>query len=64
MVVVDHFKQINDKNGEQVSDETVKAIASNIESELPEDATLGRLDGEEFAALLPLVTTDQGVNIG
>jgi diguanylate cyclase (GGDEF)-like protein len=63
MIDVDHFKQINDSHGHQVGDETLKAIASTIESVLPEDAILGRLGGEEFAVLLPSADPDKGVHI-
>jgi diguanylate cyclase (GGDEF)-like protein len=53
MIDVDHFKQVNDRFGHAGGDRVLAAVAGALRDELPGDAILGRLGGEEFAALLP-----------
>ncbi|SFU78280.1 diguanylate cyclase (GGDEF) domain-containing protein [Methylobacterium sp. 174MFSha1.1] len=53
MVDVDHFKQVNDRFGHAGGDRVLAAVAAALQAELPRDAILGRLGGEEFAVLLP-----------
>ena len=50
----DHFKRINDQWGHGAGDETLIAIAAHLRGTLRSDDILGRLGGEEFAALLPV----------
>ncbi|MCA0996570.1 putative bifunctional diguanylate cyclase/phosphodiesterase [Alloyangia pacifica] len=51
---VDHFKDINDLHGHQFGDIYLRAIAGALSSSLPADARIGRIGGDEFAALLRL----------
>ncbi|MGX7704628.1 diguanylate cyclase [Methylobacterium sp. Gmos1] len=53
MIDVDHFKQVNDRFGHAGGDRVLAAVAGALRDGLPGDAILGRLGGEEFAALLP-----------
>jgi len=53
MIDADHFKQINDKYGHAVGDETLKAIAQTTQSLLRKVDFFGRIGGEEFLAFLP-----------
>ncbi len=53
MIDVDHFKQVNDRFGHARGDRVLAAVAAVLQAELPRDALLGRLGGEEFAMLLP-----------
>lgn len=53
MVDVDRFKSINDTFGHAVGDLALKALVETLLRELRELDALGRLGGEEFAALLP-----------
>ncbi|MBX6386901.1 MAG: diguanylate cyclase [Microbispora sp.] len=50
---LDHFKQINDRFGHAVGDRVLRLFAAVARAELAPGDVLGRLGGEEFAALLP-----------
>ncbi len=53
MIDIDHFKRINDRYGHQTGDDSLRACATSIAGALRDADILGRLGGEEFAALLP-----------
>ncbi len=57
MLDLDHFKQINDTHGHQVGDQVLSSLGQVLSRELREVDIVGRLGGEEFAALL--AQTDQ-----
>ena len=57
MLDIDHFKQINDRHGHKVGDTVLKAVADLSQATFRDVDIVGRLGGEEFAALLP--ETDQ-----
>ncbi|SDG88086.1 PAS domain S-box-containing protein/diguanylate cyclase (GGDEF) domain-containing protein [Roseospirillum parvum] len=50
---IDHFKQINDTHGHATGDLALKAFVAACEETLRGGDALGRMGGEEFAALLP-----------
>jgi len=52
MIDLDHFKQINDRWGHATGDEVLKVFASLMRAELRDDDIVGRVGGEEFAAVL------------
>jgi diguanylate cyclase (GGDEF)-like protein len=52
IVDADHFKLINDTYGHQAGDAALQRIAKILSTGLPQGASVGRLDGEEFAVLL------------
>jgi two-component system, cell cycle response regulator len=53
MVDIDHFKQVNDTYGHAAGDAVLAAVAGTLRDRLREEDWVGRLGGEEFAALLP-----------
>ncbi len=53
MLDIDHFKQINDTYGHQAGDIVLKSLAMTIQEVLRNVDIIGRLGGEEFAAVLP-----------
>ena len=53
MFDLDHFKSINDHFGHDVGDDALKAFAETAGNNMRTNDVLGRLGGEEFAAILP-----------
>ena len=53
MIDADHFKQINDQHGHAFGDEVLRHLARVLGTALRQRDRLGRLGGEEFAAVLP-----------
>jgi len=53
MIDVDHFKSVNDTYGHRVGDSVLQFLAKLLLSNLRTVDSLGRIGGEEFAALLP-----------
>ena len=48
-VQMQRFKAVNDRHGYDVGDELLRRIASCVRQELPADAIIARLSGDEFA---------------
>lgn len=59
MIDADEFKVINDTHGHMVGDEALKAMAAAIGRTLRSRDLLGRMGGEEFAAILPAATLSE-----
>jgi diguanylate cyclase (GGDEF)-like protein len=53
MLDLDHFKNINDRNGHQAGDMVLKKFVQVCHGLLREVDVMGRLGGEEFAIMLP-----------
>lgn len=53
IIDVDHFKQFNDTYGHAVGDAVLQRLADVLQAQLRGADLIGRLGGEEFAALLP-----------
>jgi diguanylate cyclase (GGDEF)-like protein len=53
VVDLDHFKSVNEVHGHLAGDTVLRAATDLIRRALPGSAIAGRLDGDEFALLLP-----------
>jgi diguanylate cyclase (GGDEF)-like protein len=53
MFDLDHFKSINDRFGHEIGDEALQAFAATASTNMRLHDVVGRLGGEEFAAILP-----------
>ena len=60
MMDIDHFKRINDSYGHPVGDAVLQHAAEVIRSSLRQTDSAGRLGGEEFGAVLPAITLQDG----
>lgn len=53
MFDLDHFKSINDRFGHEAGDDALQAFAATVSTNMRLHDIVGRLGGEEFAAILP-----------
>ncbi|MEI9805465.1 MAG: GGDEF domain-containing protein [Pseudolabrys sp.] len=53
MFDLDHFKSINDRFGHGVGDTVLKVFAQSVQKSMRASDVIGRLGGEEFAAIVP-----------
>jgi diguanylate cyclase (GGDEF)-like protein len=53
MFDLDHFKSINDRFGHAIGDEALKVFGQVLSSSMRASDVIGRLGGEEFAAMVP-----------
>jgi diguanylate cyclase (GGDEF)-like protein len=53
MFDLDHFKSINDRFGHGIGDDVLRVFASMARSSMRANDVIGRLGGEEFAAIVP-----------
>ena len=56
---IDDFNQINESIGHEVGDEYLITIANRLQEFKPASATLSRMSGDEFAIILPDVSTPE-----
>lgn len=53
MLDIDHFKNVNDQHGHAIGDAVLRHLATLMKDSQRKVDVLGRVGGEEFAALLP-----------
>jgi diguanylate cyclase (GGDEF)-like protein/PAS domain S-box-containing protein len=58
MLDIDHFKEVNDRFGHQAGDAVIQALARMMRETLRTVDVIGRIGGEEFAAVLPETASD------
>jgi diguanylate cyclase (GGDEF)-like protein len=64
MIDVDNFKQFNDMFGHIAGDRALSAVSKILRTQFRPRDLLVRYGGDEFAVLLPDVTTEQAIEIG
>lgn len=57
---IDHFKRVNDARGHDAGDAVLRGLADSLAEQLRPDDELYRLGGEEFVAILPHATAEEG----
>jgi diguanylate cyclase (GGDEF)-like protein/PAS domain S-box-containing protein len=62
VIDLDEFKQVNDRHGHKIGDDTLKAVARALTRRLRETDLVARLGGDEFVVLLSH-TDEQGVAV-
>jgi diguanylate cyclase (GGDEF)-like protein/PAS domain S-box-containing protein len=63
MFDVDHFKKVNDTRGHDVGDVVLVSLALTAKDALRAVDVLGRLGGEEFAAILPETGLEEALTV-
>lgn len=59
LVDIDHFKQINDRQGHAMGDHVLRGVVAIIQKRIRKLDALFRMGGEEFVVLLPDTREDQ-----
>jgi len=60
MIDVDHFKSLNDRYGHPVGDQVLRVLAGVLRETAREMDLIARIGGEEFAAILPSTSAQDG----
>ena len=58
MIDIDHFKLFNDTYGHSIGDRVINSVVKSIMKVLRQSDIVGRVGGEEFAAVLPETNLD------
>ena len=63
LIDLDHFKSINDRFGHALGDRVLEIFADSARQSVRSSALLGRLGGEEFAAVLSDTSRDKAAGV-
>jgi|GEM_PF-3043190 len=58
---LDDLKQINEEHGHEAGDHCIRSTVSRLKSQIRKDDTLSRVDGSEFALLLPNIRAEAAI---
>lgn len=61
LIDLDHFKGVNDRYGHPVGDAVLQHVSRLLQGQIEGRGALGRIGGEEFAALLPGMRHDEAI---
>jgi diguanylate cyclase len=61
LIDLDHFKEINDTLGMAAGDTVLRSLERTLGGSLPDNAIVGRLGGDEYAAALPDSTAESAL---
>jgi diguanylate cyclase len=61
LIDLDHFKEINDSLGMAAGDTVLRSLERTLGGSLPDNAIVGRLGGDEYAAALPESTAESAL---
>ncbi|MGR5176684.1 sensor domain-containing protein [Vibrio parahaemolyticus] len=60
---IDNFKNINDSLGHHIGDRVIQEVSSRLKRQLPQQAVLAHLGGDEFGIILPEPENSRTVEI-
>lgn len=60
---IDHFKSVNDRFGHLIGDQAIQSVVQCILANVRESGYVGRIGGEEFAAIFPGTTEPDALAI-
>ncbi len=61
LIDLDHFKEINDSLGHAAGDSVLRSLERTLGGSLPENAIVGRIGGDEYAAAIPDSTAESAL---
>ena len=61
LIDLDHFKEINDTLGHTTGDTVLRSLERTLSGSLPENAIVGRIGGDEYAAAIPDTTAESAL---
>jgi two-component system cell cycle response regulator len=64
VIDIDHFKQVNDREGHPAGDVVLRIVAERLKSAVPAGGCLGRWGGEEFLCVVPGLDLGAATRLG
>jgi diguanylate cyclase len=61
LIDLDHFKEINDSLGHAAGDTVLRSLERTLGGSLPQNAIVGRIGGDEYAAAIPDTTAESAL---
>ncbi len=63
LIDIDHFKQVNDRQGHAIGDAVLRTVALRLLSVVRDNGHLGRWGGEEFLCVFPRIEADAALRL-